>query len=64
MKSEYIKQQARAPSNRFALPRLLGLDPPGLHHLLEANGGLAQLRTGWLRRQWRKVGVVLRAVWA
>ena len=29
---------------------------------LEANGGLAQLRTGWLRRQWRKLGVVLRAV--
>lgn len=59
MKSEYIKQQARASSNRFALPHLLGLEPQGLHHLLEANGGLGN---GWLRRQWRKVGVVLQAV--
>lgn len=28
---------------------------------LEANDGLAQLRSGWLRRQWRKARVVLPA---
>lgn len=28
---------------------------------LEANGGLNKLRVGWLRRQWRKVGVLVRA---
>jgi len=28
---------------------------------LEANGGLHKLRVGWLRRQWRKAGVLVRA---
>jgi hypothetical protein len=31
---------------------------------LEASGGLHQLRVGWLRRQWRKATVLLRAAWA
>jgi capsular polysaccharide export protein len=28
---------------------------------LEASGGLERLRTGWLRRQVRKLGMVMRA---
>jgi capsular polysaccharide export protein len=28
---------------------------------LEANGGLHRLRVGWLRRQWRKLKVLVQA---
>jgi capsular polysaccharide export protein len=31
---------------------------------LEANGGLAQLRTGWLRRQWRKAKVIFQSIFS
>lgn len=30
---------------------------------LEANGGLQRLRVGWVRRQWRKLGVLARGMW-
>lgn len=33
----------------------------GRAEALGANGGLHKLRVGWLRRQWRKAGVLVRA---